>query len=104
MPHLGVIKTTARVMMNWYWPGMTADIRRFVLGCQICQQSKIAKTKTAGERQHLFRGDHGNMPSYSRKCATYGELKKPALRHIDPRRTPSPKGLIKLWYLPSVHS
>lgn len=56
MAHLGVIKTTVRVMIDWLWPGMTADIRRFVLGCQIYQQSKAVKTKTAGERQHLFRG------------------------------------------------
>ena len=55
MVHLGVTKTTARVLLDWYWPEMTADIRRFVLGCLIYRQSKVAKSKTASERQYLCR-------------------------------------------------
>ena len=54
MAHLGIYKTTARVTLDWFWPGMPADIRRRVLGCQVCQQSKTAKSRTSGECQHLF--------------------------------------------------
>jgi transposase InsO family protein len=54
--HLGVVKTTARIQLEWFWPGMHADIRRFVTGCTRCQQSKTSATKSAGERQHLYAG------------------------------------------------
>ena len=54
--HLGFSKTLARVMVNFYWPGMTGDIRRHVASCQTCQQSKTTKTKSAGAKQHLYVG------------------------------------------------
>ena len=56
MAHLGIRKTKARVMLDWYWPRMTADIRPLVLRCQVCQQTKTVNSKTAGERQHLYVG------------------------------------------------
>ena len=54
--HLGVSKTLSRIRMNWYWPGMTGEVRRHVNACTTCQQSKTTKAKPAGERQHLFAG------------------------------------------------
>jgi len=37
MIHSGVRKTTARLRLSWYWPGMTSDIKRAVLSCEVCQ-------------------------------------------------------------------
>ena len=54
--HLGISKTAARISLDWYWPGMYADVRRFVSSCIKCQQSKTTQGRTAGERYHLFAG------------------------------------------------
>lgn len=56
MAHLGMQKTLARIQLDWWWPGMVAEVRRYVRACNTCQQSKVVKIQTAGERQHLFVG------------------------------------------------
>ena len=38
--HLGIGKTTARVKLDWYWPGLNTDVRRHVTSCERCQQIK----------------------------------------------------------------
>ncbi|XP_076449992.1 uncharacterized protein LOC143286334 [Babylonia areolata] len=40
--HLGVKRTQGRVFPHFYWPGMCADIRRFVRSCDRCQKT-VAK-------------------------------------------------------------
>ena len=37
--HLGVRKTSNRVLGEFYWPGVTADIRRYCQSCSICQRT-----------------------------------------------------------------
>lgn len=37
--HLGVKKTIDRVTSEFYWPGVQADIRRFISSCDICQRT-----------------------------------------------------------------
>ena len=54
--HLGMSKTLSRIRLNWYWPQMASEVRRYVASCATCQQSKTTRTRTAGERQHLFAG------------------------------------------------
>lgn len=54
--HLGQRKTTARLMLTWYWPGITAHVRRLVGTCQRCQQSKTAKSKKVTTGHHLYAG------------------------------------------------
>ena len=34
--HTGIDRTTKRVQADWFWPGMTADIRRLVTACEAC--------------------------------------------------------------------
>ena len=34
--HTSINKTTKRVQADWFWPGMTADIRRLVNSCEAC--------------------------------------------------------------------
>ena len=54
--HVGVHKTTERVRLTWYWPGMTADIRRAIKTCEICQVAKHGGLHPAGGRRRLFAG------------------------------------------------
>ena len=44
--HLGVKKTTERIMSEFYWPGIQADVRRFCASCDVCQRT-IQKDKVA---------------------------------------------------------
>lgn len=37
--HLGVSRTTKKVLAELYWPGVQADIRRFCKSCDICQKT-----------------------------------------------------------------
>ncbi|KAL3854643.1 hypothetical protein ACJMK2_013904 [Sinanodonta woodiana] len=37
--HLGVKKTTDRVLKELYWPGVNSDVRRFCRSCDICQKT-----------------------------------------------------------------
>jgi hypothetical protein len=37
--HMGIRKTTDRVLSNFYWPGIHGDITRFCRSCDICQKT-----------------------------------------------------------------
>ncbi|XP_077862049.1 uncharacterized protein LOC144343218 [Saccoglossus kowalevskii] len=37
--HMGVKKTSDRVLSNFYWPGIPRDITRFCRSCDICQRT-----------------------------------------------------------------
>ena len=37
--HLGVSRTTKKVLAEFFWPGVQADIRRFCTSCDICQRT-----------------------------------------------------------------
>ena len=37
--HMGIKKTTDRVLSNFYWPGIHGDITRFCRSCDICQRT-----------------------------------------------------------------
>ena len=54
--HAGMGRTTQRIKLTWYWPGMVADIRRTVRSCEICQMAKTGGNKSSGERQRLYAG------------------------------------------------
>jgi hypothetical protein len=41
--HFGHDKTFARLSKSYFWPGMRADVKRFVERCRICQHSKGRK-------------------------------------------------------------
>ena len=46
--HAGVAKTVARLMTNFYWPGLRDDVSRFVAQCVDCQVTKYETKKLAG--------------------------------------------------------
>ena len=37
--HMGIKKTTDRILSNFFWPGLKDDVRRFCLSCDICQRT-----------------------------------------------------------------
>ncbi|XP_061180784.1 uncharacterized protein LOC133189428 [Saccostrea echinata] len=37
--HLGVKKTTDRILAEFFWPGVQADVRRFCRSCDVCQRT-----------------------------------------------------------------
>jgi len=41
--HGGRHKTAARIQERYYWTGMWADIKRFVLSCVTCQRNRAVK-------------------------------------------------------------
>jgi len=37
--HLGIKKTTNRILSSFYWPGLRKDVTRFCRSCEICQKT-----------------------------------------------------------------
>ena len=56
LAHAGMNRTMARVQLNWYWPGMVADVRRILKTCEVCQVAKPGGNKPPGSRQRLYVG------------------------------------------------
>ena len=56
MAHSGMSRTLSRIQLAWYWPGMTADVRRVVRSCEVCQAAKSGGNHQPGGRQRLFVG------------------------------------------------
>jgi len=50
--HGGKWKTTELVIRNYWWLGVTRDMRKYVEGCDICQRMKN-RTKVPGEKLKL---------------------------------------------------
>jgi len=47
--HGGKWKTTELVMRNYWWPGVTRDVERYVKGCNMCQRMKNRTEVPAGK-------------------------------------------------------
>ena len=54
--HSGVARTTSRLQLTWYWPGMTTMIRKAVKSCEVCQAAKHGGTKGFQGKQRLHVG------------------------------------------------
>ena len=54
--HLGIMKTIRRLRNVWYWPGVTAHVRRVVRSCEVCQVAKTSRKSTSKEVQRLYSG------------------------------------------------
>ena len=52
--HLAVKRTIQKVLSEFYWPGISSDIKRFCQSCDICQRT-VPKGK-------IIRAPLGNMP------------------------------------------
>jgi hypothetical protein len=51
--HKGVWKTMDSVQRMYFWPGLTADVKRFVGTCSSCQRNKVQNKKPIGPLQPL---------------------------------------------------
>ena len=46
--HPGQYKTIELVTCNYWWPGVSRDIKAYIKGCKKCQATKIHRTKPTG--------------------------------------------------------
>jgi hypothetical protein len=51
--HSGFEKTLQRAKRDFYWKGMTTDLKKFIRECEVCQQSKYENMSPAGLLQPL---------------------------------------------------
>jgi transposase InsO family protein len=56
LAHQGMNRTLWRLKLDWYWPGMTTDVRRQVRTCGICQAAKHGRKTKPTRRQRLYAG------------------------------------------------
>ena len=54
--HLGIMKTIRRLRNMWYWPGLTAHVRRVIRSCEVCQVAKTSRKSKSKEVQRLYSG------------------------------------------------
>ena len=54
--HTGIDRTMNSVQADWFWPGMTADIRRLVNTCKGCQVAEHRNPVLNENRQWLQPG------------------------------------------------
>ena len=54
--HIGMDRTIKRIQKEWYWPGLTADTRRLINSCEVCQASKHSNPVANSNRQRLQAG------------------------------------------------
>lgn len=51
--HLGFTRTLRRIQEKYYWPGLNADVARYVKTCRDCQRRKTPPTRPAGLLQPI---------------------------------------------------
>jgi hypothetical protein len=59
--HLGKDKTTEQLKRRFYWPGMDADVLRYVSSCDECQRNKPSQQATPGLLMPLPIPDHAGQ-------------------------------------------
>jgi len=47
--HGGQWKTTELVMRNFWWPGVTREVKQYVEGCNTCQWNKNCTEQPSGK-------------------------------------------------------
>lgn len=51
--HTGVARILTRIVAQFYWQGMHANVRAFMQNCLVCQQVKFMTTPSASLLQPL---------------------------------------------------
>lgn len=51
--HSVQLRTYARMALQFFWPGMRSDVKKFIKACSICQRAKSLTTHPAGLLQPL---------------------------------------------------
>ena len=74
--HVGVLKTTDLIARQFYWPGMHAQIERYVRTCRACQMNKPSNQLPAGMLQPCrFPNEKGRCGAWisSHSCRKRGK-------------------------------
>lgn len=56
LSHAGFMRTLGRIKLTWFWPKITADVRRLVQSCEICQTAKSGGLRGNRSRGPLWVG------------------------------------------------
>lgn len=56
LTHSEIVRTLKRLQLTWYWLEMTADTRRLIQTCEVCQMAKHGGTQEPSSLQHLYAG------------------------------------------------
>lgn len=54
LARIGIGRTLSRLQLTWYWPGMTAEVRRVVRSFEVCQAAKHGQIRGPSNRQRLY--------------------------------------------------
>ena len=54
--HAGISRTTSRIKLKWFWPGMTNQVRRSIKTCEVCQLAKHSNPQRRSTNRHLTAG------------------------------------------------
>jgi len=52
--HRGQWKTTEMVMKNFWWPGVTREVKQYMKGCNACQHNKNHTEQPVGKLMPNF--------------------------------------------------
>lgn len=87
--HLGISKFLHRLRIDWYWPGMTRNVKRRIRLCEPCQVAKKGRLQPARGTRHLFAGRncsarrHGPNNNYRSRRESILLLGIPEVIHTD---------------------
>lgn len=69
--HQGFHKTIDRIRQNFYWPGLTSDVRNLINSCRSCQERRVHK---ANDLAPLQRAPTPSSPFFVVHCDVIGPL------------------------------
>ena len=50
--HLGVKKTTDKVISDFFWPGFGGDVKRYCRSCNICERTVLFRRRLTWQFCH----------------------------------------------------
>lgn len=51
-------RTLSRIQLTWYWPGVTAEVRRVICSCEVCQTANSGGNEDLDIVNACTREDH----------------------------------------------
>ncbi|XP_075723228.1 uncharacterized protein LOC142765681 [Rhipicephalus microplus] len=88
--HLGAEKTKDRIQEEFFWPGVTADVKRFVASCDICQ-----RTVPKGRVPHVSLGQSPVIDIPFKRRGSPGKSRLFTVRVLYGRHVRGPLAILK---------
>ena len=63
--HVGDSKTVTKIRQSYYWPGLQADVRVYIAGCDKCRRKKGFQRSKRSPVQLVQTGDPAHRHRYS---------------------------------------